>query len=200
MIGIVDYGMGNLRSVEKAFARLGFAAQLVSTPAGIIACEKLVVPGVGAFGAAMRGLAQRDLVAPLREYARAGRPIMGICLGMQIFFEASEEDPGVEGLGLLKGAVRLFRVDNLKVPHMGWNSLSVTNGSRLLAGLGETPFVYFVHSYYVDPSDPRVAAATTDYGGSFVAAVEKANIMGTQFHPEKSQHAGLRILRNFAEL
>jgi imidazole glycerol-phosphate synthase subunit HisH len=198
MISIVDYGMGNLRSVHKALEKLGNEAQLVSTAREIGAAERLIVPGVGAFGDAMKGLAARGLIEPIRAYARTGRPVLGICLGMQIMFEESEEDPGVEGLGIVPGNVVRFRTRELKVPHMGWNSLEVSAGSRLLAGLDQAPHVYFVHSYFVAPRRAAVAAATTEYGGKFVAAIESGNIMGTQFHPEKSQDTGLRILTNFA--
>lgn len=197
-LSIVDYGMGNLRSVEKALAKLGFEAKLVSTPAEVQGADKLVLPGVGAFGDAMKGLHERGLVEPVREYARSGRPLMGICLGMQIFFESSEEDPGIEGLGLIPGTVKRFTQSGMKIPHMGWNDLKILNGSKLLSGLGNSPYVYFVHSYYVAPNDAAVAAATTRYGDEFVSAVETGNLWGTQFHPEKSQEHGLKILQNFA--
>lgn len=198
MISIVDYGMGNLHSVQKALEKTGFASRLVSTAAEVEKAERLILPGVGAFGDAMRGLHERALVAPLRSYARSGRPMLGICLGMQILFESSEEDPGVKGLAIFPGTVRRFQLDGLKVPHMGWNSLEVTPDSRLLAGLGTDPYVYFVHSFYVKPDDSAVTAATASYGHPFTAAVERGNVGGTQFHPEKSQSAGLAILKNFA--
>ena len=200
MIAIVDYGMGNLRSVSKALERVGCATALAETPEAVMGAEKLVVPGVGAFGDAMKELERKGLVGPIREYARSGRPLMGICLGMQVFFESSEEDPGIEGLCLLRGTVRRFTDAGLKIPHMGWNSLAVRKGSRLLAGLGESPHVYFVHSYYVAPEDEGVAAAMSAYGERFTAAVETGNLVGTQFHPEKSQATGLRILGNFASM
>lgn len=198
MISIVDYGMGNLHSVEKALEKMGYEARLVSTPEQIADAGKLILPGVGAFGDAMRGLAERGLIEPLRSHAESGKPLFGICLGMQILFESSEEDPGIEGLGILKGTVARFAKSRLKVPHMGWNRLRVTEGSRLLANLGAEPYVYFVHSYFVLPEDQSVTAATTEYGIPFTAAVESGEVAGTQFHPEKSQETGLRILQNFA--
>lgn len=198
MISIVDYGMGNLRSVEKALERLGYPTRMVTTPSGVDESPRLIVPGVGAFGDAMAGLRAQELVEPLRRAAADGRPILGICLGMQAFFQSSEEAPGVEGLGLIRGEVRKIVAPGLKIPHMGWNNLDVRPGSQLLAGLGPTPHVYFVHSFHVVPSDPQVIAATADYGTPLVAAVEQGNIWGTQFHPEKSQDLGMQILRNFA--
>ena len=200
MISIVDYGMGNLRSVEKALEKLGFEAHLVSTPEEVGAATKLILPGVGAFGDAMRGLDQRGLIEPIRSAAASGTPIMGICLGMQIFFDSSEEDPGVAGLSLIPGTVRRFRTTELKVPHMGWNDLADIGESKLLANLGPSPYVYFVHSYFVVPENGAAAAAFTTYGERFVSAVETENICGTQFHPEKSQAIGMKILRNFAEI
>ncbi len=199
MISIVDYGMGNLRSVEKALERLGYPTRLVTTPAEVEDSARLVVPGVGAFGDAMAGLRAQELVEPLRRAAADGRPILGICLGMQAFFESSEEAPGVEGLGLIRGGVRKIIAPGLKIPHMGWNNLDIRPGSRLLAGIGPAPHVYFVHSYHVVPADAGVIAATAEYGEPLVAAVEQGSIWGTQFHPEKSQDLGMRILRNFAD-
>ena len=198
MIGIVDYGMGNLRSVEKALERLGFESRLLKHPEEIADADRLVLPGVGAFGDAMRGLREQGLVAPIRRYARSGKPVLGICLGMQAFFDHSEEAPGIQGLGLIPGCVRRFRTGSLKVPHMGWNTLEVRRDSRLLRGLADKPAVYFVHSFYVVPEDDTVTAARTEYGECFTAAVETANVFGTQFHPEKSQECGLQILANFA--
>lgn len=198
MISIVDYGMGNLRSVEKALEKLGFPSRFVTTPAEIASADKLIVPGVGAFGDAMIGLRDRGLIQPIRDYAKSGKPIFGICLGMQIFFDSSEEDPGIEGLGLIPGTVQKFRSTDRKIPHMGWNNMTIKNGSRILKGLDADSYVYFVHSYYVVPTDGISTAATTDYGETFTAAVELNNISGTQFHPEKSQDTGMRILRNFA--
>lgn len=199
MIAVIDYGMGNLRSVQKALEKLGHDARLVTTSEEMDKAEKVILPGVGAFGDAMRGLHERGLVEPIRAYVRQGRPLMGICLGMQIFMETSEEDPGVEGLGLLKGSVRRFRNVGLKIPHMGWNQLDRLNaGSRLFSTLAPESYVYFVHSYFVVPEDLSARATLTTYGETFVSAVEKDNLCGTQFHPEKSQETGLRILANFA--
>jgi glutamine amidotransferase len=198
MISIVDYGMGNLRSVEKALQKLGHETRLVSTAAEVNAATRLVLPGVGAFGDAMRGLQERSLIEPLKNYAASGRPLFGICLGMQILFETSEESPGVEGLGLIRGEVRRFPAMELKVPHMGWNRLQMQSSCPWYADLGAEPYVYFVHSYYVVPAEPKVTACTTEYGMNFTSAVAQENIGGTQFHPEKSQATGLRILNNFA--
>lgn len=200
MISIVDYGMGNLRSVQKALEKLGHDAKFITTPAQVDLATRLILPGVGAFGDAMRGLSDRKLVQPLRDYASSGRPMMGICLGMQILFESSEEDPGIQGLGIISGEVLRFRTRELKVPHMGWNDLTIRPDSQLLRGLGESPCVYFVHSYYVVPKTDTATAAFSEYGERFVAAVELRNVMGTQFHPEKSQETGLQILENFATL
>jgi glutamine amidotransferase len=200
MISIVDYGMGNLRSVEKALEKLGCDTRVITAPEDVKSAQKLIVPGVGAFGDAMHGLAERGLVDSIREFGESGKPLLGICLGLQILFESSEEDPGVEGLNLLPGTVQRFVSRDLKIPHMGWNHIKVLNGSRLLSDLGPDPYVYFVHSYFVAPGAPDVAAATCDYGTEFVAAIERGSLFGTQFHPEKSQAVGLRILRNFANL
>jgi glutamine amidotransferase len=201
MISLVDYGMGNLRSVEKAFAQAGADVKLISTPEEVAAAEKLVVPGVGAFGDAMKSLLQSGVAEALKDAARDGKPLLGICLGAQLLFDWSEEDPEVPGLGIMRGGVKLFpREMGLKVPHMGWNTLHVDPESRVLAGLGDDPHVYFVHSYYMAPEDANVSAATTGYGLEFASAVEHDNVFGVQFHPEKSQDLGLRILRNFAGL
>ncbi|MCX7718672.1 MAG: imidazole glycerol phosphate synthase subunit HisH [Candidatus Sumerlaeaceae bacterium] len=199
-VAIVDYGMGNLRSVSKACERLGAATNIVETPDAVEGAERLIVPGVGAFGDAMQELDRRGLVDAIRRYARSGRPVLGICLGLQIFFDTSEEAPGVAGLSLLPGTVRRFRSDSLKIPHMGWNRLDVRRSSRLLGSLDAEPFVYFVHSYYVIPQDDAVIAATAEYGIPFVAAVERDALFGVQFHPEKSQQTGLEILRRFLSI
>jgi glutamine amidotransferase len=201
MISIVDYGMGNLQSVEKALAHTGAETKLISTPEEVAAADKLVLPGVGAFGDAMNHLREQGMVQALCDYAASGRPMIGVCLGMQLLFDSSEEDPDVPGLGIFKGTVKRFSPDmGLKVPHMGWNTLETREDSKLLTGLSAEPHVYFVHSFYVAPDDPAVAAATTTYGIQFVSAVEQGSISGAQFHPEKSQDNGLRILKNFAAL
>jgi glutamine amidotransferase len=199
MISLVDYGMGNLRSVEKAFAQAGADVTLITTPDEVAAAEKLVVPGVGAFGDAMKSLVQTGVAQALKDAAAAGKPLLGICLGAQLLFDYSEEEPEVPGLGILRGGVKLFAGDmGLKVPHMGWNTLHVKPDSRVLAGLGQSPHVYFVHSYYMAPEDAQLAAAVTSYGIDCASAVERENIFGVQFHPEKSQDLGLKILANFA--
>ncbi|MCX7963750.1 MAG: imidazole glycerol phosphate synthase subunit HisH [Candidatus Sumerlaea chitinivorans] len=200
MISIVDYGMGNLRSVAKAFEKIGAKVELIETSDDVRRAHTLVVPGVGAFGDAMAGLEQRKLTGAIREHVEAGKPLLGICLGLQILFELSEESPSVPGLGILRGEVRRFVSHELKIPQMGWNKIEVNPQSRLLRGLGDNPYVYFVHSYYVAPIDQEVIAATTDYGIRFVSAIERGNLFGVQFHPEKSQQVGLQILRNFATL
>jgi len=198
---IVDYGMGNLRSVEKALEKVGVSAVVSSHRDDVLNAAALVVPGVGAFGDAMEELSRLDLVAPLRQRAAAGVPILGICLGLQIFFEESEEAPGVRGLGLVQGRVRRFSSEaGLKIPHMGWNALNIRAGSRLFQGVPDGAYVYFVHSYFVAPTDEQVVAATTYYGVRFAAAIETRNILGVQFHPEKSQRTGLNILANFGRI
>lgn len=198
MISIVDYGMGNLRSVEKAFAEAGFPVQRIATAQEVGRAEKLVLPGVGAFGDAVKNLKRGGVDGALKDAAAGGVPFLGICLGAQLLFESSDEDPDVAGLGILGGHVRRFPAGSgLKVPHMGWNSVDVRSGSKILSGLGESPFVYFVHSFYMEPEDGSVVAGETDYGFRFASAVERDNIVGVQFHPEKSQRLGLRILENF---
>jgi glutamine amidotransferase len=198
---IVDYGMGNLRSVEKALERLGTTPIISLKAEDLAEADGLIVPGVGAFGDAMQELERLELVEPLRAKVREGVPLLGICLGLQILFEESEEAPGVTGLGLVRGKVRRFVLPpNFKIPHMGWNSLSLSPSSRLFRGIPENAHVYFVHSYFVDPVDPEVIVARSDYGGPFTAAIEQGNLFGVQFHPEKSQAIGLRILANYTEI
>lgn len=201
MISIIDYGMGNLHSVANALQHTGATTRLVTTPEEILAAEKLILPGVGAFRDAMAHLQEQGMVQPILDYAASGRPLLGVCLGMQLLFETSEEAPGTPGLGIFPGTVLRFPADSgLKVPHMGWNTLNVNPSSRILADLGAEPYVYFVHSYYVQPKDPAITAATTSYGLNFTSAVEKDNIAGVQFHPEKSQETGQQILRNFTAI
>lgn len=201
MIGIVDYDMGNLWSVQKALERIGASGvKLVQDADSIARSERLIVPGVGAFGDAMAALRRYGLVEPLRAFAASGRPVMGICLGMQAFFDSSEEAPGVEGLSLIAGTVRRFPSNGLKVPHMGWNTIELRGPSKLLAGAAPSPAVYFVHSYYVEPRDPAAACGVTEYGSPFGSVVERGNVVGTQFHPEKSQETGLAILANFLRM
>ncbi len=216
MIVIVDYGMGNLRSVSKALERLGAQVRLTSDPDEVAAAEKLVLPGVGAFGAAMAELQRRHLVEPITAAISRGTPYLGICLGLQLLFEDSEESPGIPGLGVLRGTVKRFSFNSslithhssLKVPHMGWNQIysvqrgasSVQNDGRLLKGIPEGSFFYFVHSYYADPADRSLVALESDYGLRFPAMIERERLFATQFHPEKSQAVGLKLLENFVAL
>jgi glutamine amidotransferase len=200
MIAIVDYGMGNLRSVEKAIARTGAAVRVTSDPRQIGEARGVVLPGVGAFGACMENLASRGLVEPVRDAVASGKPFLGICLGLQLLFEESEEFGPVRGLGILPGRVVRFggsALDGLKIPQMGWNRLKIRRSGGELAGIDEGAYVYFVHSYYVVPSQPDLIAATTDYGVEFAAAIAWENVFACQFHPEKSQGVGLRLLANF---
>lgn len=202
-VAIIDYGLGNLRSVEKAFSSLGVEAVLTEEAQQLQSADLLVLPGVGAFGDGMAGLTQRDLVTPIRDQVASGKPLLGICLGLQLFFERSEENPGVEGLGLLEGRVTKFDGEafgasgGLKVPHMGWNTLRFTGTHPVFAGLPESPWVYFVHSFFVEPANRDDVIAESDYGGSFCAVAGRKRIVGCQFHPEKSQAVGLKVLENF---
>jgi glutamine amidotransferase len=199
MICIVDYGMGNLRSVQKAFEKVGAEARIVSEPEEIRAAEKLVLPGVGAFADAIDVLRRRSLDQPIVESIEAGKPFLGICLGLQLLFEIGHEDGRHEGLGVLAGEVKRFELPpEYKVPHMGWNQVRIRSNSPVLAGIPDNAYFYFVHSYYVAPSDPSLVALEADYGGPFCAAVARDNLFATQFHPEKSQADGLRLLANFA--
>ena len=197
MITILDYGAGNLRSVENTLAEIGAEYTLVRDAAALRAASKILLPGVGHFGQMMRALDALDVRGALVERISAGVPFLGVCLGMQALFEGSEEAPEVAGLGLYAGRVRRFPAD-ARVPHMGWNSLEVKPGARLLSGLEARPFMYFAHSYYVPP-DERASALCT-YSVPYTAALESGNVFGVQFHPEKSAAAGLRIVRNFVEL
>jgi imidazole glycerol-phosphate synthase subunit HisH len=200
-IVIVDYGMANLRSVQKAFEKLGHAAVISSDPNQLSVAAKVVLPGVGAFRDAIGRLREAGFVQPLLEHVRAGKPFLGICLGLQLLFDKSFEDGEYEGLGLIAGdVVRFADLPGLKVPHMGWNQLRFKPGCPLFRGLNDGAAVYFVHSYYAVPRDSAVVAAEADYPTPFAAAVWQDNILATQFHPEKSQKVGLTMLRNFAEL
>ena len=201
MIAIVDYDAGNIKSVEKALQFLGQEPAVTRDKETLLQAEKVIVPGVGAFGDAMGKMHQYGLVEVLREIAAKGTPLLGICLGLQLFFESSEETPGVEGLGLLPGKiVRIPDKEGFKIPHMGWNSIQINPASRLLKGIEEGAYVYFVHSYYLQAENETDVAATTDYVVNIHAAAEHENIFATQFHPEKSGEIGLRILKNFIEL
>ncbi len=205
MIVVIDYGMGNLRSVSKALEALGAQVTVSGRPEDVAGADQLILPGVGAFGAAMQELATRELLDPIRQALADGKPYLGICLGLQLLFEESEEDPGVKGLGILPGRVRRFHSESrapLKVPHMGWNSVvsSQDDACPLLAGVADGSFFYFVHSYYADPTDRSLVALETDYGIRFAAMVWREHLYATQFHPEKSQALGLQVLRNFVDL
>lgn len=200
MIAIIDYGMGNLRSVQKAVEHVGSAGIVTSDPQVVARARKVIFPGVGAFGDAMAELEKRGLTAPILESIRSGKPFLGICLGLQLLFESSLENPGVKGFGILKGTVDKF-VGDFKIPHMGWNQVRIKNKAcPILKEIADGTYLYFVHSYYVAPRDPAIVACTTGYGNDFVSMVWKDNIYATQFHPEKSQEHGLKILKAFCNL
>ena len=200
MITIVDYQMGNLRSVQKAIERVGGSAQISSDPKVIANAEKLVLPGVGAFGDAMNEIRRRDLADPIRDFIASDRPFLGICLGLQLLFEKGYENGEHQGLGVIEGEVVRFDLpEQFKVPHMGWNTVQKTKESPLLVDTPEGSHFYFVHSYYVCPSDPDVVALRCHYGTDFCAMVQRGNLFATQFHPEKSQENGLQLLRQFQQ-
>lgn len=207
LIRIIDYGMGNLRSVQKALERLGQEATLTQDPNEIRSAEKIILPGVGAFGAAMANLESLGLVEPIKDFARSGRPFLGICLGMQLLLSESVEQGNFTGLGIIPGKVIKFfkpedispATQSLKVPHMGWNNINKSQDCPLLEGVADGASVYFVHSYYCDPPEAAVAART-DYGISFCSIIRKDNVYATQFHPEKSGTVGLKMLENFAAI
>ena len=201
MITIIDYGAGNIKSVEKALEYLGEEVILSGDPDEVRRANKLILPGVGSFGDAMKHLEERELDCAIKEAAKGGIPLLGICLGLQLLFESSEESPGAEGLGLLRGKIlRIPETPGLKIPHMGWNSLHLQNGGRLFDGVREGSYVYFVHSYYLQAQDESIVKATTEYGTLIHASVECGSIFGMQYHPEKSSDTGLMMLRNFAAL
>jgi glutamine amidotransferase len=201
MIAIIDYRMGNLRSVQKAFEKVGCQAIITSDPEEAARAEKIVLPGVGAFGDAMEELRHRSLVEPIREAIDAGRPFLGICLGLQLLFETSDEGGEHRGLGVLPGAVVRFHVPPpYKVPHIGWNQVRIRRPAPILRGIRDGAHFYFVHSYYVVPADDEVVALETDYHRPFCSMVWRGNVFAVQFHPEKSQKDGLQLLKNFAEL
>lgn len=199
-VGVCDYGVGNLRSVERALAVAGAATVLSEDPALLAECDGLVLPGVGAFAVATDALADRGMDAMVVEMAQRGRPILGVCLGFQLLFDESDEGEGGAGLGILPGRVRRIEGSRGKVPQIGWNRLAATRPSLLLEGIADGEFVYFVHSYAALADQRSDVIATTDYGGELVAAVERDNVYGTQFHPEKSGTAGLRLYANFVTL
>lgn len=208
-IVIIDYGMGNLRSVYNAFSAVGYDAVVTRDARLLNEATHLVLPGVGAFADCMTNLDQYGLIQPIRKHVTSGKPFLGICLGLQLLFSESEEFGVHRGLDIVSGRVRRFSSDQgaqareasnpLKIPHMGWNSLTVQQSAPPLRNLPSGSQVYFVHSYYVDPSDPAIAATVTDYGGTFVSSIWRENIFACQFHPEKSQAVGLHIIKNFAE-
>ena len=201
MIAIIDYDAGNLKSVEKALQYLGEECIVTRDKEKLLKADKIILPGVGAFGDAMEQLKKYELDKVIREAAEQNKPLLGICLGLQLLFESSEESPGVEGLHILDGQVlRIPDKEGLKIPHIGWNSLSYPNRGRLFAGIPEDAYVYFVHSYYLKAADPSIVCATTEYSTHIHAAVEKGNVFACQFHPEKSSSTGLKILKNFTQV
>ena len=202
-LAIIDYGMANLRSVQKGFERVGHAARIVSSADEIAQADRIVLPGVGAFRDAIATLRQRGIDVAVKDHIARGRPFLGICLGLQMLFDVGEEDGTWEGMGVIGGRCVRFEVDRthgLKVPHMGWNALQKRSDTPLMSGIEEGSHVYFVHSYHVRPTDASVIATTTDYGGAFVSSIGRDNIVATQFHPEKSQSIGLKMLENFATM
>ena len=201
MIGIIDYDAGNIKSVEKALQYLGQETVVSRDPQVLLKADKVILPGVGSFGDAMENLKKYGLVPVIHEIVEKGTPFLGICLGLQLLFESSDETPGVEGLGILKGKIlRIPPSPGLKIPHMGWNSIDIKEDSRLFEGIERQSYMYFVHSYYLKARNPEDVAATTWYSTDIHAAVEHGNIFACQFHPEKSSELGLRILKNFADL
>lgn len=201
MIAIIDYDAGNIKSVEKALQKLGVDVVITKDAKEILQADKVILPGVGAFGDAMANLKKFGLDKVIYEVVEKGTPFLGICLGLQLLFERSDETPGVEGLGILKGEIlRIPDKEDLKIPHMGWNSLHLQNQGRLFKGLSEQSHVYFVHSYYLKAEDEQIVKATADYSVNIHASVEKDNVFACQFHPEKSSDVGLQILKNFVEL
>lgn len=201
MIAIIDYDMGNVRSVSKAFEKVGSEAVVTRDPSVMADASHIVLPGVGAFRDCMRNLEEYGLITPILKAIESGKPFLGICLGLQLLFEESDEFGVHKGLGVIKGRVVRFKdAPGLKVPHMGWNEVRKAKDSRLLEGIKDGEYFYFVHSYYAAPSDKAVDLTTTGYGVDFTSSIESGNVMACQFHPEKSQKAGLRVLKNFSSL
>lgn len=201
MIAIIDYDAGNIKSVEKALQKLGQEVIITRTAEEILNADKVILPGVGAFGDAMQNLKKYNLDQVIRQVVENGTPFLGICLGLQLLFERSDESKGVEGLGILKGEIcKIPENGELKIPHMGWNSLHLQHDGRLFRGLEENAYVYFVHSYYLKAEEEEIVKATTEYSVNIHASVEKGNVFACQFHPEKSSDVGLQILKNFVEL
>ena len=199
-IAIIDYGMGNLHSAAKALEKVGAQVKVTSDPELVRQADKVILPGVGAFGDCMKNLNERELAPVIHEVIAAGKPFLGICVGLQLLFEGSEEDPGVAGLGIFKGMVRKIAAPGLKIPHMGWNNLEYRTSSSLFQGLPPAAYVYFVHSFHAVPTDESCITAVTDYGGQVTAAVGRGLVQAVQFHPEKSSAVGLKILANFKEM
>ncbi len=199
--GIIDYGAGNLLSVINALKSQGIPARIIADPDGFDGLERLIFPGVGAFGDSLRHIDEQGLREPLLKWLQADKPFLGICIGYQVLFESSEEAPEIEGLGFLKGRVVRFQSEQqLKIPHMGWNQVDFSDpGDPLWRGMPDEPYFYFVHSYYPAPEDKELISATADYGLSFAAGIRKGNVCAVQFHPERSQDLGLRFLKNFVE-
>lgn len=201
MVAIIDYDAGNIRSVEKAVMLLGCEAVVTRDRETILSADHVILPGVGAFGDAMAKLKKYELADSIREAVNRKLPFLGICLGLQLLFESSEEAPGIEGLGLLPGRIlRIPEGDGLKIPHIGWNSLTFPNQGRLFHGIAQGAYVYFVHSYYLQAEDPKIVTASTEYGTVIHASVERDNLFACQFHPEKSSETGLKILQNFLNI
>ena len=201
MIAVIDYDAGKIRSVEKALLLLGQEVRITQDAGEILSADKVILPGVGAFGDAMDNIRKRGLEPVIRQVADKGTPFLGICLGLQLLFERSEEAPGVKGLGLIKGEIlKIPEKEGMKIPHMGWNSLHLEHDGKLFRGIEEQAYVYFVHSYYLKAEDENIVKASTEYCTHIHASVEKGNIFACQFHPEKSSDVGLHILKNFIEL
>jgi glutamine amidotransferase len=201
MIAIIDYGMGNLRSVQKALERVGHTATITNDPAVLADARRLILPGVGAFRDAIGAIEERGLADPIRAAISGGKPFLGVCLGLQLLFDTSYEDGTYRGLGIVPGEVVRFAVPaEFKVPHMGWNQIGIRRSAPILSGIDDGDYFYFVHSYYVVPKDESVIALETDYSASFCSGIWRDNLFAVQFHPEKSQEAGLKLLKNFVEL
>lgn len=201
MIAIIDYGAGNIQSVSKALAHIGCEAFITRDKDKILKAEGAVLPGVGSFGDTMDTMTEYGIKDTVIEYAKSGKPFLGICLGLQLLFTKSEESPDANGLGIFDGSItKIPSGEGLKIPHIGWNSLDIKKSDGLFKGIGKNPYVYFVHSYFLNASDKSIVSAQTEYGVTIDAAVEKGNVYATQFHPEKSGETGLKILRNFADI
>ncbi len=199
MIALIDYGAGNLKSVSKALDYLGAKHTITNSPEKILSAKKIILPGVGNFGEVMDMLGKNKLDLAIKEFISSGKPYLGICVGLQVLFESSEESPKTKGLGIFKGKVIKLRTKE-KIPEIGWNSISIKKQSKLLKGIKDNSYFYFVHSYCCSPSENGIILTTTEYGTEFTSAVEKANIFAVQFHPEKSGEIGLKVLKNFLEI